>query len=150
MNSNHRLSRIAAATAMALGTSVPASAVYLSSDGVGQALIYPYYTVRSTAGGNSFNTYISVVNTTTYAEACRVRVREGLLARQVLSLSLFLAPSDAWAAAIVPAAGVSAAASGARLLTTDNSCTDPELGQAGAIRGIELSTANLNDGFGDG
>ena len=40
-----------------------AHAVYEDPNGLGQALIFPYYTVQS-AGGNSYNTYISVVNTT--------------------------------------------------------------------------------------
>ena len=45
-----------------------AQAVYEDPNGLGQALIYPYYTVQS-ANGNAFNTYLSVVNTTSRAKA---------------------------------------------------------------------------------
>jgi hypothetical protein len=109
---------IAAATAAALGVSLSAHAVHLGTEGVGQALIYPYYTVRA-AGGNAFNTYLSVVNTTHEAKAVRVRLREGRAARPVLDFNLYLSPNDVWSAALVPTD------SGAQLVAVDTSCTDP-------------------------
>jgi hypothetical protein len=56
-----------------LGAAGTAEAVYLNPNGTGQVLVYPYYTVQS-SGGASWNTYLSVVNTTTRAKAVKVRV----------------------------------------------------------------------------
>src|SRR5689334_22385875 len=103
-----------------------AQAVYLDPDGLGQALIYPYYTVRS-VDGNSFNTYLSVANTTPDAKAVRVRLREGLNGRETLDFNLFLAPNDMWTGALVPSAD-----GGAEILSSDRSCTNPPIPEAGA------------------
>ena len=54
-----------------------AEAVYLNPDGLGQVLIYPYYTVRTKAAVAPFDTYLSVVNTTNSAKAVKVRFLEG-------------------------------------------------------------------------
>ena len=51
-----------------------AHAVYQDPNGLGQALIYPYYTVQQSQG-NPFNTYLSIVNTTTRGKALKVRFR---------------------------------------------------------------------------
>jgi hypothetical protein len=131
-----------------LGASLPGHAVQLNTDGHGQALIYPYYTVRAAPDGNAFNTYLSVVNTTTQAKAVRVRLREGRIGRAVLDFNLYLSPNDVWAGALVPTA------TGAQLLTTDRSCTDPEFATAsGSTRGLPLHSNNYTgasaDGFGD-
>ena len=123
------LSRLAAATAATLGGSFSAQAVHLNPNGVGQALIYPYYTVRESAGANAFNTYLTVVNTTSDAKAVRVRLREGRAARPVLDFNLYLSPNDVWAGAVVPTAA------GAQLLTADTSCTDPAFIPTGASTG---------------
>ena len=48
-----------------------AHAVYQDPSGQGQVLLYPYYTVQQ-AGGNSYNTYISVVNSTTRGKATSI------------------------------------------------------------------------------
>ena len=79
---------LSSAVALALGASLPGHAVQLNTDGHGQALIYPYYTVRAAPDGNAFNTYLSVVNTTTQAKAVRVRLREGRIGRAVLDKEL--------------------------------------------------------------
>ena len=104
--------------------SQPTSAVYQSPEGQGQVLIYPYYTVQS-AGGNAFNTYLSVVNSTPDAKAAKVRFREGRNGREVLSFNLFLSPNDVWTAALGPADGSTGAP--AKLVTADKSCTSPEI-----------------------
>jgi hypothetical protein len=126
---------------------VPAGAVSLSPNGLGQALIYPYYTVRTAQGGNAFNTYISVVNTSLAAKAVRVRVREGRAARPVLDFNLYLSPNDAWAGAIVPTA------SGAAVITADTSCTDPAFAAGSGLPSLALHangyTGANADGFGD-
>jgi len=112
-----------------LGAAGTAEAVYLSPNNMGQVLIYPYYTVN-TIGGTSFNTFISVVNTTTRAKAVKVRVLEGKTSSEVLDFNLFLSPNDVWVAAIVPIDAASASAGG-RLLTTDLSCTNPPIPATG-------------------
>lgn len=131
--------------AIALAAAFDASAVSLGVDGLGQALIYPYYTVRSSEG-NPFNTYVSVVNHTSDAKAVRVRVREGILAKEVLSFNLYLSPNDAWTAAIVPTSA------GASMLTTDTSCTDPAFVAGTGSSSLDfrntLYTGSTGDGYG--
>ena len=112
-----KVTRLIAALAAALSSGT-VDAVRLNPDGTGQALIYPYYTAR-TGDGAAFNTYISVANETSRAKAVRVHVRESRLGRVVTSLNVFLAPNDLWTGAIVPTA------EGARIVTSDVSCTDP-------------------------
>lgn len=111
----------ALAGAGALAMSGAANAVYVNQDGLGQALVYPYYTVR---GGNV--TLVSVVNTTTQAKAVKVRFLEGKNSREVLDFNLFMSAKDVWTAAIVPTAA------GATLVTNDRSCTNPRIPAGGA------------------
>ena len=91
-----------------------AQAVYLSTNGTGQVLIYPYYTVR-----NGFNTLLSVTNTQNNTKVLKVHFLEGMNGRDVMNFNLFLAPNDTWTAVIADTAR------GARLLTNDNSCVAP-------------------------
>jgi hypothetical protein len=98
------------------GISNMANAVYLNGDGLGQVLIYPYYTVRN---GNS--TALTVVNTTNAGKAVKVRFLEGYNSREVLDFNLYMSPHDVWVAQIVPVG------SGAGIYTPDNSCTVPPL-----------------------
>jgi hypothetical protein len=121
MSARSHRTLLAMAVVTALGAPSVANAVRLDDDGLGQALIYPYYTVQSN-GGDSYNTYLSVVNHTTVAKAVRVRVREGRASREVASFNLFLSANDVWTGAIVPGATPSAAP---RLVTADTSCTTP-------------------------
>jgi hypothetical protein len=88
-------------------------------------------------GGNSYNTYISVVNTTTFVKVVKVRFREGKNSREVLDFNLYLSPNDVFAGAIVPASD--AAAAGGRFVTTDTSCTNPALPDLGnGVKGIDF------------
>jgi hypothetical protein len=136
-------SRIAGLAAfLALATS--SLAVSLNPEGVGQALVFPYYTANS-SGGNAFNTYISIVNHTTEVKALRVRFREGRNGREALAFNLYLSPRDVWTGAIVPAGSTT------RLLSTDSSCTDPPLqAQAGAASFLPFTIANFSGGNEDG
>jgi hypothetical protein len=113
-----------------LGVAGSAEAVYLSPNRTGQALVYPYYTVQS-AGNNSWNTYLSVVNTTTAAKAVKVRVLEGRTSAEVLDFNLYLSPNDVWTAAIVPSASGDTAAG--MLITADVSCTQPAIPTGGVV-----------------
>jgi hypothetical protein len=110
----------ALACAVAAALPCAASAVYLNPDGLGQALIFPYYTVQSN-GSDWFNTYVSVVNHTAHAKALRVRVREARNSREVASFNLYLSPNDVWTGAVLP----SFTSDVVRLVTADRSCTLP-------------------------
>ena len=104
--------------ALALIGSSSSGAVILSPEGIGQALIFPYYTVRS-VDGNAFNTYISASNVSGTAKSIRVRFREGKNGREVAGFNLYLGVNDGWAGVVVPTA------SGVRVATTDRTCTGP-------------------------
>ena len=103
-----------------LGAAGAAQAVNLNPDGLGQVLIYPYYTTRNDGHGNAFNSLLSVVNTTASVKAVKVRFLEGKNSREVLDFNLFLSPFDVWTASVTPATG-----GGTQISTTDRSCTLP-------------------------
>ena len=111
----------ALAGAGALAMAGAANAVYVNPDGLGQALIYPYYTVRN---GNV--TLLSVVNTTDQAKAVKVRFLEGKNSQEVLDFNLFLSAKDVWTGAVIPTSD------GAAVVTADKSCTNPKIPTAGA------------------
>ncbi len=112
------ISALAGAGALAMAGA--ANAVYVNPDGLGQALVYPYYSVRA---GNT--TLISVVNTTDQAKAVKVRFLEGKNSQEVLDFNLFMSAKDVWTGAIV------ATADGAAITTGDKSCTNPKIPAAG-------------------
>ena len=141
--------RKALTTAVLAGLSIAgtAHAVFQDPNGQGQALIYPYYTVQS-VGGNAYNTYVSVVNTTAVVKVVKVRFREGKNSREVLDFNLYLSPNDVWTAAIIPASADSTAPG--RLITADVSCTNPAIPGTGVdFRNILYSGTNA-DGAGQG
>jgi len=109
----------------ALGAVGAAQAVNLNPDGLGQVLIYPYYTTRTSPAGNVYNSLLSVVNSTASVKAVKVRFLEGKNSREVLDFNLFLSPKDVWTAGIVPMGA------GAGIMTQDNSCTLPAIPAAG-------------------
>jgi hypothetical protein len=125
-------------TAVALGVASTASAefMHINPEGLGEALIYPYY---STVNGSSTN--IHIVNTTGAPKAVKVRILEGENSIEVLDFNLYLSAEDHFAFAIAdnPDGG------NAMLVTADNSCTVPELGTAnagGATDGSQETTAD--------
>jgi hypothetical protein len=126
-----------------------AGAVSLDPQGLGQALIFPYYTVRS-VDGDAFNTFVSIVNTTSERKALRVRFREGRNSREVASFNLFLGGGDMWTGAVVPFGG------GAQLVTADRSCTSPGFADfaVSALPFMNFNNASYTganaDGAGDG
>jgi len=135
----------ALAAVMATG---PVQAVRISPNGLGSALVYPYYTVQQGDGG-PYNTYISVMNQTTDAKVLRVRFREGRASREIASFNLYLGPRDGWAGAIVPASDANGAA---RVITIDNSCTSPILSGSPAVLPFQnaLYSGANDDGNGTG
>jgi hypothetical protein len=125
MNTFKRKSLYAAlAGVSALGVTGAAQAVNLNPDGLGQVLIYPYYTTRADAGGNAYTSLLSVVNTTSSAKAVKVRFLEGKNSREVLDFNLFLSKHDVWTAAIFASVGPGL---GAAVGTLDKSCTLPPI-----------------------
>lgn len=90
--------------------------VKINPDGVGEVLIYPYYTAR-----NGNNTLISVVNTSDQYVIAKVRFLEALNSREVLDFNLYLSPYDVWAAAVIDNDGIPA------IEYNDTTCTAPDL-----------------------
>ena len=116
---------VALAGLSTLGLAGAAEAVMINPNGLGQVLVYPYYTVRNgyNVGGVSaapFNTLLSIVNTTNSTKAVKVRFREGKASVEVLDFNVFLSPYDVWTAAVEPDG-----AGGAQIETNDNTCTVP-------------------------
>jgi hypothetical protein len=116
---------LASALLMSLASvAANAQGVHVSPRGVGQVLIFPYFSVRndgaaSASSPENFDTYLSVTNTSDAYKVVRVRAREALRGENVLSFNLFLAPRDVWTAAIVRTA------QGARMASNDSSCVVP-------------------------
>ena len=99
------------------GMASVANAVNVNPDGLGQVLLYPYYSAR---GGN--DTLISIVNTSDRAKAVKIRFIEALNSREVLDFNIYMSPYDVWAAGITADAG-----GGAKLMFSDTTCTAPYL-----------------------
>ncbi|NBB93006.1 MAG: hypothetical protein GVY32_07560 [Gammaproteobacteria bacterium] len=92
-----------------------ANAVNVNPDGLGQVLLYPYYTAR---GGN--DTLISIVNTTERGKAVKIRFIEALNSREVLDFNIYMSPYDVWTAAVTATAD-----GGGKMVTSDSTCTAP-------------------------
>lgn len=120
MKKNALTNAVIAGIAGVAGLAGVANAVNLNPDGLGQVLIYPYYTVN---GGNS--TLVSVVNTTEYGKAVKVRFLEGYNSREVLDFNLYLSPYDVWTGAVFALNG--SATGPGNLTTADTSCTAPDI-----------------------
>ena len=128
MKRNSLTTAVVAGIAGTVGIANLASAVNLNPDGLGQVLIYPYYTVNSNGTGDNLQTLFSVVNTTDQGKAIKVRFVEGYNSREVRDFHVYLSPFDVWTAALFKLPDSEAA----NLLTEDNSCTVP------AIKGSTL------------
>ena len=117
-----------AITAAALVISFSAGAVTLNPKGVGEVLIYPYYSVR-----NGHNTYYSIVNSSDQAKAVKLTFHEGLIGAPVLSFNVYLAPRDVWAGVLTAVDSSHAGHVGepsVEHVSVDNSCS-PFLNKAG-------------------
>lgn len=109
------------------------TAVQISGNGVGHNLVLPYYTAQ---GDNA--TLISLTNyDRTNGKAVKVRFRGAANSDDVLDFTVYLSPGDIWTAA------VSKNADGlASLLTTDASCTQPNIRNTA----IPFSTLRVDSG----
>lgn len=114
MNRKNLTAAVLAGLAGVAGVATTAQAVNLNPDGLGQVLIYPYYTTND---GNQ--TLLSVVNTTEAAKAVKVRFKEAYNSREVLDFNLYLSPYDVWTAALYDDGGTPT------MVTADTSCTVP-------------------------
>jgi hypothetical protein len=125
-----------AAIAVAVTGASAAHAVHVNPDGLGQVLLYPYYTVQ-----NNFVTAIHVVNTTDQAKAVKVRFLEGKNSEEVLDFNLYLSPFDVWTGSVV-----ADAVNGAKLVSNDTSCIAPrQLSASGeAFRNFEFVSDPLS------
>lgn len=123
MNRKNLTAAVLAGLAGAAGIASSAQAVNLNPDGLGQVLIYPYYTSND---GNE--TLMSVVNTTDSAKAVKVRFLEGYNSREVLDFNMYMSAYDVWVAAITDGGSIDPAQEGVpHLVIPDTTCTVPYL-----------------------
>jgi len=128
MKRNSLTTAVVAGIAGTVGIANLATAVTtLNPDGLGQVLIYPYYTVNVpnslTDDPSNLTTQFSVVNTTNQGKAVKVRFLEGRNSREVRDFNLYLSPFDVWTATVFKHPDEPQA----NLLTTDTSCTVPAI-----------------------
>ena len=124
------LARIIGGAAL-LATASAANAVSLSPNGLGQVLIYPYYTVNKNQ-----DTLVSIVNASDIGKVVTIFVMEGYNGRTVQSFDLMLSPHDVWTAAITATADDR----GGVLQTRDTSCINPPI----PAEGIALSASGYD------
>lgn len=146
-----KLVTLAVASAVSGGAmlmAAPAQAMNISQNGVGEVVLFPYYTVR-----NGFDTVFTVTNTTDKTAILKIRWREALNSREVRDFNVILSPYDHWSGA------VTATTNGAMVRTYDKSCTSPMLtgmtttaarAAAGAKGEVEFTNALFSGGFTDG
>jgi hypothetical protein len=129
---------VVAGLAGAAGLVNVSNAVNINPDGMGQVLIYPYYTVNE-----GLSTLISVVNTTNDVKAVKVRFLEGRNSQEVLDFNLYLSPFDVWTGAVTDGQSDDADA-GAVLTSSDTSCTVPAIPATG-FPFVNFQYASNND-----
>jgi len=125
MNRKNLTAAVLAGLAGAAGIAGTAQAVNLNPDGLGQVLIYPYYTSND---GNA--TILSVVNTTDHGKAVKVRFKEGFNSREVLDFNMYMSAYDVWVAAIADDEGTPT------LYIPDSTCTVPYLYENNVVEGV--------------
>ncbi len=109
---------LAVGTATAVVMSAANAAMYVNDKGMGETLIFPFYSAEN---GNSTN--VNIANTTTGTKAVKVRILEAQNSREVLDFNLYLSPKDHYSFAVL----ADAADGGGMLKTNDNSCTVPAI-----------------------
>lgn len=101
----------------ALSFAPSAQALRVAEQGIGQVLIFPFYSVD---GG--IQTLLTVVNTSARAKAIRVTFNEARNGQPVLAFNLYLGPLDAWVGGL---SSVNDSRGPAVIVTNDSSCTVP-------------------------
>ena len=120
---------IAMATAflgLALLPAPSAQAVQLDPGGLGQVLIYPYYTVHDRQ-----QTVLSITNTSDFEQVVQVTLREALNGRPALQFKVWLGRYDVWTGTLYALADDGMASDGAGIATADRSCTTPAFTSTG-------------------
>ena len=149
MNSN--VKKLALAVSMALGgiSMAPSvQAVSVAQDNLGQALIFPYYTVQ-----NGWMTLFGVTNTSNQIVAVKVRFRESYNSRDVMDFNIILSPQDVWTG------WVAETGDGPTIFSEDNTCTVGAIPATGvpfptpvsfvdsAADGGPTTVARMNEGY---
>lgn len=138
LNTRKKLVNLVVASVAAGGfamTAVPAHAMNVSQNNVGEVLLFPYYTVK-----NGFDTVFSVVNTSDRTAAFKIRFREALNSREVLDFNVVLSPYDVWNGAVTK----NASGDGGVVRTYDKTCTSPIMPNSAAAPGArELPFTSL-------
>ncbi|HUD43381.1 MAG TPA: hypothetical protein VMR06_15415 [Dokdonella sp.] len=99
------------------------AAIHVNPHGTGQALLLPYYTVNKQQ-----QTYLTVGNTSDRAKMLELQFMEGYNSRTVFDVRLFLAPHDVWTGTVFALDDIAGEdGEGAALLTSDRSCTAPDI-----------------------
>ena len=131
-----------AIAAASLATVCDVSAMTLSGRGLGQILVFPYYTVNA-----GQNTLLTLVNSTSDTKALKVRFREAYDGRSVASFNVYLSPYDVWTGTVFVDDSIVA------IGTRDNSCTAPGFettATAANIPALAFSTASFTAANTDG
>jgi hypothetical protein len=129
------LMSLAVAASVAGITATAQAAMYVNPENTGQVLLFPFYTAE-----NNNETSMHIVNTTEQAKAVKVRFMEYANSQEVLDFNLYLSPEDHFSFTIFKNPN----GDGGAIITRDNSCTVPALGDATA--GVPGSTATNDDG----
>jgi hypothetical protein len=116
MKKNTMATAIIAGLAGVAGIANISTAVNVNPDGLGQVLLYPYYTVNA---GNL--TALSVVNTTDMGKAVKVRFLDAMNSKETLDFNLYLSAYDVWTGYLFALSD----AGPANISTVDTSCTVP-------------------------
>ena len=123
-------------------------AMQVAQDHLGQALIFPYYTVQ-----NGWMTLFGVTNTSNQIVAVKVRFRESYNSRDVMDFNIILSPQDVWTG------WVAETGDGPTIFSEDNTCTVGAIPATGvpfptpvsfvdsAADGGPATVARMNEGY---
>lgn len=137
-----KLLSTAIVAALAGGIATQAGAVNLASDGVGDAMVFPYYTVN-----NGYDTNVNITNTSENSVVIKIRFREAYNSRDARDFNIVLSPYDVWTGTVT----LSPDGEKARIVTGDKSCTAGQLLSLGdGRRYIDFTNFDYIDGNGIG
>jgi hypothetical protein len=114
---------LAVGTVLGAASMIPsAQAVNLATDGLGQVLIFPYYTTRA-----GWNTLFNITNTSDKVVAVKVRFHEAQNSREVFDFNVIMSPQDVWNGWVTndPTDDMPV------FYTNDKTCTTPQLTDQG-------------------
>lgn len=118
---------LGAAVALSLLGGPASAAVTLNAEGLGQGLLFPFFTTQ-----NGQTTLINVHNQSDRAKALKVRIMEGHAGQEALTFNAYVRPNGRWSAALAaPASGDEAPAV---LSGNGSGCTVPQLAAAEPLR----------------